>query len=227
MVPYLSLHRYSLPRLAVIVLSAAAAGAIAAEKPREFTDGSAGAPIYRVYTYRQPDGVPVFSDKAPADQAFKVMAFSCYACNPKSKVNWNTVSLHSSKFNDIIDTAASAHGVDPALVRAVIHAESGFDPDALSKRGAIGLMQLMPDTAREMGVDPRSPTQNIHGGVAYLAQMIKRFGDIRLATAAYNAGPGAVSRFNDAPPYPETRTYVERVSVLHQRYRARPGVAPG
>jgi soluble lytic murein transglycosylase-like protein len=106
-------------------------------------------------------------------------------------------------------------------VRAVIHAESNFNPLARSRKGAMGLMQLMPGTARDMGVaDSSDPGQNIQGGVKYLAYLLGRFnGDITLATAAYNAGPGAVSRHHGVPPYEETKTYVFRVNVLHQRYK--------
>ena len=117
--------------------------------------------------------------------------------------------------------AANNYGVDPALIRAVIHAESAFQPHAKSSVGALGLMQLMPDTAREMGVvDPMSPDENIHGGVRYLASLMQRVdGNITLATAAYNAGPGAVARHQGVPPYEETETYVKRVKILHDRYR--------
>jgi soluble lytic murein transglycosylase-like protein len=112
--------------------------------------------------------------------------------------------------------------VDPALVRAVIHAESGFNPRARSRKGAMGLMQLMPGTASDMGVrDPWVVQQNIEGGVKYLAMLLAEFkGDITLATAAYNAGPGAVDRYGGVPPIAETRTYVQRVRQLLDRYRS-------
>ena len=110
--------------------------------------------------------------------------------------------------------------VSPALVKAVIHAESAFDPDATSRKGARGLMQLMPVTARQMGVaDPLDPAQNILGGTRYLKHLMGRFGDLELAVAAYNAGPEAVRRHGGVPPYRETRSYVRNVIGLYQQYR--------
>jgi Transglycosylase SLT domain len=117
----------------------------------------------------------------------------------------------------IVDDAAKRHNVDPLLVNSVIRVESGFDPAAISSKGAQGLMQLIPATARRFGVvDAFDPKENIEGGVKYLEYLQTLFpNDLNLTIAAYNAGEGAVSRYNRIPPYPETVAYVDRV---HQHY---------
>jgi soluble lytic murein transglycosylase-like protein len=113
----------------------------------------------------------------------------------------------------MVEAAARRHGLDPELVRAVVAVESGFRPDAVSPKGAQGLMQLMPATARALGVtDPFDPAANIDGGTRYLRILVTRYGgDLRRALAAYNAGEGAVARHGGVPPYPETLAYVRRV----------------
>lgn len=124
-------------------------------------------------------------------------------------------------YDDLILAVATQHAVDPGLVKAVIAAESNFKPNALSRVGAQGLMQLMPDTAADLGVDrPFGVVENIDGGVRYLKSMLDRFGDVARALAAYNAGPGTVDRYRGVPPYPETRAYIKRVLEYHRRYRA-------
>ena len=176
----------------------------------------------RVYRYQDEHGVTAFSSIRPAGVAdVEVLRFDCYACAPDSTVDWHNTRLFVGVFQDEINAAAARFRVDPALVRAVIHAESAFNPQAVSRRGAQGLMQLMPATAAELGVEnAMDVAENIHGGVNYLARMLQlHHGDIRLATAAYNAGPGAVRRHGGIPPFAETRAYVERVGILHQRYR--------
>ncbi len=175
-----------------------------------------------VYRYEDENGVVAYSSIRPATAEFEVIRFHCYACDPDSSVDWRKTPLFTSPYRNEIKTAAREFGVDPALVRAVIHAESAFNEKALSPVGAQGLMQLMPGTAKELGVvNALVAEQNIRGGVNYLAKMLQRFdGDIRLATAAYNAGPGAVSRYQGVPPYAETKAYVHRVGILHERYGA-------
>jgi soluble lytic murein transglycosylase-like protein len=123
----------------------------------------------------------------------------------------------SRSFDDLIAEHASRNGVRRDLVRAVIQVESAFNPRAVSNKGAMGLMQLMPATARQFGVaNPFDPDENVRGGVAYLRQLLDRYeGDERLALAAYNAGPGAVDRHGQTvPPFRETRDYVSRVNGL-------------
>ena len=115
-------------------------------------------------------------------------------------------------YADLFQQAASAHGLDPALLAAVARQESGFDPGAVSPAGAQGLMQLMPGTAAGLGVtNPFDPTQAVDGAARLLSDLLVRFGSTELALAAYNAGPGAVMRYDGIPPYPETRAYVQSV----------------
>lgn len=125
------------------------------------------------------------------------------------------------EINKMAYNAAMKYQVDPDLVRAVIQQESGWNPTAKSGAGALGLMQLMPDTAKDLGVkNPLDPQQNIEGGVKYLSQQLKRFGDVNLALAAYNAGPGAVQKYgNQVPPYKETQNYVETIMGNFQQNR--------
>lgn len=123
-------------------------------------------------------------------------------------------SSRGAQFESLIAQHAEANELDPVLVRAVIEAESAFNPRAVSHVGAMGLMQLMPGTARELGVtDPFDPNDNIRGGTKYLRTLLNRFdGKVELALAAYNAGPGAVERYDGVPPYRETRNYVAKLS---------------
>jgi soluble lytic murein transglycosylase-like protein len=174
-----------------------------------------------VYKYKSKSGTPSFSDMEPVGIKYEIAKIGCFACAVKSHINWHRAKLYTGIYDKEIAHAAYTHQVTPSLVRAVIHAESHFNPKALSHQGAQGLMQLMPATAKELGVDdPFIAAENINGGVKYLAKLLKRFdGNIRLATAAYNAGPGAVRRYGGIPPYPETKVYVERVDILRKRYR--------
>ena len=176
-----------------------------------------------VYKFTK-NGVTHYTNRKPAGQAAKVLFTyieTCFACSPSLGLDFNNVGLNVKDFADEIATAAAANGVDPALVRAVIHAESAFNPNAVSRAGAQGLMQLMPATASRFGVSEAFvPAENIKGGVAYLAWLLKRFdGDVTRAAAGYNAGEGAVDKYGGVPPYAETQVYVERVGILHERYK--------
>ncbi|HEX7111538.1 MAG TPA: lytic transglycosylase domain-containing protein [Mizugakiibacter sp.] len=146
---------------------------------------------------------------------------TCVACDVHSTIDWAHTPLRLAAYRDEIARAAADSGVDAGLLRAIIHAESAFNRYAVSRKGAQGLMQLMPGTASEVGVaDAFDPAQNIRGGARYLAQLLKTFhGDERLAAAAFNAGAAAVRKYGDVPPYDETRVYVRRVALLAQRYR--------
>lgn len=171
------------------------------------TAGTAGA---QIYTWRDADGLLVLSGTPRAGSTIAVPVRgvttirATRAAPPSTSLTIDSVILRES----------ARHRVRPELVRAVIQVESAFDPTARSPKGAMGLMQLMPGTASDLGViDPYDPAQNIQGGVAYLRQLLDRFdGNEELALAAYNAGPQAVARHgNQVPPFRETRTYLRRV----------------
>lgn len=112
----------------------------------------------------------------------------------------------------LIEQAASEAGIEADLLEAMIAVESGFNSKAVSPKGALGLTQLMPQTAKSLGItDPLDPISNLRGGARYMAQLLRKYGDVRTALAAYNAGPGNVDRYNGLPPFPETRNHVDRV----------------
>ena len=176
-----------------------------------------------VYKWVDDDGVVTFTNIAPpSNQKYQVLKFPCYASDPKCRsLNWKKVPLNTSSYRSEIHGAAQFNAVDESLIRAIIHAESAYQPDAQSPRGAQGLMQLMPATQRKLNIsDPFDPAANIDGGTRYLADLLLEFnGDIALAAAAYNAGPTAVHKYGGIPPYDETREYVKRVKILYQRYQ--------
>ncbi|MFS8137601.1 MAG: lytic transglycosylase domain-containing protein [Thermomonas sp.] len=172
----------------------------------------------RTYTSNRPKGATGISGLRAIQYSYME---TCYACSAKPGVSFSTVRLNTAAYQAEITAAAHEHGVDEAIVRAIIHAESAFNPNALSRVGAQGLMQLMPATARRFGVsDSFNAAQNISGGVRYLAWLLKRFnGNLSLVAAGYNAGEGAVDKYNGVPPYSETQRYVQRVGLLAERYR--------
>jgi soluble lytic murein transglycosylase-like protein len=183
--------------------------------------GIAGAAEAQIYMYKDQFGRTYFTDtpQHPGFERYK----------PKSEYELRTATLTprsalrvTKAYDPAIKRASKEHGVSAALVKAVIAAESGFDPSAVSRIGAQGLMQLMPGTAKDLGVDDVfDPWQNIDGGTRYLSAMIDRFpGELSLAVAAYNAGPEAVKKHRGVPPYQETRTYVQRVLRLYKKYHA-------
>ncbi len=171
----------------------------------------------QVYSWTDPDGSIHFSDH-PRHAGFTPHELRPVRPMPRPR----RAFVPTRAWDGLISRMAREQSVSPALVKAVIHAESAFDPRAVSCKGAKGLMQLMPRTSRSLGVDdPFNPWQNIDGGTRYLSAMLELFpGEPQLALAAYNAGVEPVRRYKGIPPYPETRTYVKRVMNLYKRYHA-------
>ncbi|WP_371194994.1 lytic transglycosylase domain-containing protein [Glaciecola sp. SC05] len=173
----------------------------------------------QVYTYTDDNGVKVLTSSKPDTSRYHVKNHGCFG-TCRTGINWTKTPLKQTLYFREVNDAATAFGVDKALVRAIIHAESWFEPTALSSAGAQGLMQLMPATQERFGVsDPHNPQQNISAGVKYLAWLMKEFDhDVERVIAAYNAGENAVKRYNGVPPFNETREYLRRVKILYQRY---------
>ena len=177
-----------------------------------------------MYKFTDEDGIIHFTNVRPTGQKnVKTFSFPCYAsditCN---QMDWEKIPLNRQAFVDEIRAAAQVFAVDESLIRAIIHAESAYQPEALSPRGAQGLMQLMPATQEELQItDVFDPGNNIEGGTLYLSRLLEQFNQsVDLATAAYNAGPGAVREYGGIPPYQETKEYVRRVKILYRRYRS-------
>lgn len=177
-----------------------------------------------IYVYREGGAVKFSTKKPPHGVSAKIFKpgkgrVSTYTSYGRSIRVGN---LYKTAFTNYIRQAAQKYAVEPALIRAVIHAESSFNPAAVSPKGAQGLMQLMRTTQHRVGVsDAFSPAQNIDGGTRLLAILLKKYkGNMRLALAAYNAGEGAVAKYGGIPPYQETRHYVDKVLHLTNRYKS-------
>ena len=174
-----------------------------------------------IYSFKDEKGITHFSNMPHLDRRFKLVyripTAGQYRPNAWSATAPSAVDI--SRLVPIIDNAARAHGLDPKLVHAVIRAESGYNANAVSSKGAVGLMQLIPATAQRYGVqDSYDPGQNIQGGTRYLRDLLKMFnGNLELAIAGYNAGENAVIRAgNRIPPYPETMAYVPKVLSFYR-----------
>ncbi|PKM12352.1 MAG: lytic transglycosylase [Gammaproteobacteria bacterium HGW-Gammaproteobacteria-3] len=168
-----------------------------------------------IYKYTAPDGSVYYTDQ-PEHRYYKRIIRT----KPQSYTKaLSHVKQNKSRYNEIIAQAAFKHQVDEKLLHAVIQTESAYQSDAVSSAGAVGLMQLMPGTAKRYGVTNRSdPVENINGGTRYLKDLLKMFNsNLKLAVAAYNAGENAVKKYNNSiPPYPETRNYVQQVLALYR-----------
>lgn len=180
--------------------------------------------VAEMYKYTDGNGIIHYTNVRPSGQQnVKTFSFPCYASDPGcNQLDWEKIPLNRISFNEEIRAVSEVFTVDEALIRAIIHAESAYQPDALSPRGAQGLMQLMPGTQAELEVaDVFDPLSNIEGGTLYLSRLLEQFDQsVELAAAAYNAGPGAVVKHGGIPPYRETRDYVRRVKILYRRYRS-------
>lgn len=174
-----------------------------------------------IYMYRQPDGGYLFTDKDIPKRNYKLIkrmgrptaSASCKGITP------DALDRRASLYERAIDRIAAHNHLDPLLIRAIVSVESCYDAHATSSVGARGLMQLMPNTGKHLGIsDLYDPITNLEGGMRYFRALMKQFSDnVRLALAAYNAGPGAVIKYQGIPPYPQTENYVTRVMARYQK----------
>jgi soluble lytic murein transglycosylase-like protein len=170
--------------------------------------------VAQIYTWRDASGHLVLSNKPESGEEAPVKTYAVPGSNTLRTASQPAASRRVRDYDELIREHAQRYGISAELVRAVIQAESGFNRWAVSPKGAMGLMQLMPATARDLGVtDPFHPGQNIRGGVEYLAALLDRFDhDVARALAAYNAGAARVERYNGVPPYRETEDYVKKIT---------------
>lgn len=176
-----------------------------------------------MYVYQLPDGSRVISDHALQGKHYRLVRSSQNVNGLGVLVSARTTQffrVDPSHYDALIIRTARRYEVDPALVKAVVHVESAFNPYATSHKGASGLMQLMPEVAEDYGVsNVYDPVQNVRGGVRYLKDLLSKYKNkYRLAVAAYNAGPQAVEKYRGVPPYVETRRYVKKVLHFKKRY---------
>jgi len=179
----------------------------------------------KTYVYKENDGTVWYTNVTPSSQdstRYKLIEVKGRQTATKScrGMTEEKLAIRAADYQKDIKEISSEFSVDPKLVKAVIRNESCFDRSAVSSAGAQGLMQLMPATARWLGVtDSFSPDQNIRGGTKYLSDLVKRYdNNIKMALAAYNAGPGAVAKYGGVPPYAETQKYIEKVMKSYQDY---------
>ena len=177
-----------------------------------------------IYMTKTKEGVIKFTDSPKTDD---YVVFDVDGPPPKKKHISKKNFPKLNKWDDMIIDASLEHNVPAELIKAICLAESGMNPNAKSRVGAMGLMQLMPATAKGLKVkDPWDPKQNIAGGSRYIAKMITQFGNYRHALAAYNAGPGNVIKYKGIPPFKETKVYVKRVMDLYQMFLTEKPITP-
>ncbi len=168
-----------------------------------------------IYFYTDKNGVRHFTN-APTSSKYKP-----YAREPRRRRPTTWRAYNNKKYDNIITMASQNSGVSFPLIKAIIRAESGFNPRAVSKKGALGLMQLMPENVRLLRIrDPFDPWENIMGGTQFFKKQLRHYnGEVKLALAAYNAGPNAVDHYKGIPPYKETQNYVKKVIHFYKAYK--------
>ena len=165
-----------------------------------------------IYMYVDEEGIYNFTDQPTSDN-YQLFIKDWHASRSSA--------LRTSQFDEYIEAAARKHGIETHLLKAVVKAESNFNPRAVSNKGALGLMQIMPENITRLNItDPFDPRENIMGGARFLRELLNRFnGNVHLALAAYNAGPGNVERSNSIPPIPETENFVQKVLMYYRNFK--------